>query len=57
MEVIIVKKRSLEDIKKKAESIGYELLSKNYINNNIKLIRIPYYDFNNIEEIINQNVL
>ena len=48
-------KWNVEKIKTECENLGIELLSNEYCSkNNIRLLRIPYNKFNNIEEIIDE---
>lgn len=49
-----MKKKSYEEVKAYIESFSYELLSTEYIRakeNGWRLIRIPYWELDNIEEI------
>ena len=54
-----MRKKSYEEVKAYIESFGYKLLSKEYIRakeNDWRLIRIPYWDFDRIEEILNKEI-
>ena len=50
---------SYDEVKNYIERFGYKLLSKENIRakeNDWKLIRIPYWDFDRIEEILNKEI-